>query len=123
MAPLSHRSIDTEFQYDVDSLSLEINFAIVGIMQSCDRDNFLALFEARCNFVYDNEPSKSVYNEENVLKLKALSEEYTCVQKIELLPFRKICQVKYDKIGIEFPFGHLPEPKKELMDSLNALLN
>ena len=62
-------------------------------------------------------------NEENVLKLKSLSEEHTCVQKIELLPFRKICQVKYDKIGIEFPFGHLPEPKKELMDSLNALLN
>lgn len=62
-------------------------------------------------------------NEENILKLKLIKETHPCVEKIELLPFRKICQVKYDKMGIEFPFGHLPEPNKELMDSLNALLN
>lgn len=61
-------------------------------------------------------------NEENILKLKALSEENECVQKTELLPFRKICQVKYDKMGIEFPFGNLPEPKKEIMEKLQTLL-
>jgi len=61
-------------------------------------------------------------NEENVLKLKSLSENYECVEKIELLPFRKICQVKYDKIGIEFPFGHLPEPKKQTVERLQSLL-
>lgn len=61
-------------------------------------------------------------NKENILKLKALSEEKECVQKTELLPFRKICQVKYDKMGIEFPFGNLPEPKKEVMEKLQSLL-
>ncbi len=61
-------------------------------------------------------------NEDNILKLKALSEENECVQKIELLPFRKICQVKYDKLGIDFPFGHLPEPEKKFMEKLQSLL-
>lgn len=61
-------------------------------------------------------------NEENVLKLKAIAEKHSCVIKTELLPFRKICQVKYDKMGIEFPFGNLPEPKKEIMEKLQALL-
>lgn len=61
-------------------------------------------------------------NEENILRLKTIAEEKLCVQKIELLPFRKICQVKYDKMNLEFPFGHISEPKKETMEKLKSLL-
>ncbi len=60
---------------------------------------------------------------ENILKLKDIKNAHPTVDKVELLPFRKICQVKYDNMGIPFPFAHLPEPDKELMSSLNALLN
>ncbi len=59
---------------------------------------------------------------ENVLKLKEIARAHTCVDKVELLPFRKICQVKYDKLGIEFPFGHLPEPTREKMTELEQLI-
>lgn len=61
-------------------------------------------------------------NEDNILRLKALAENHSCVIKTELLPFRKICQVKYDKMNLTFPFGHLPEPKKDEMEKLNGLL-
>ena len=61
-------------------------------------------------------------NEENVLKLKELAKKYSCTDKIELLPFKKICQVKYDKMGIEFPFSGLPQPTKDIMDKLNKLI-
>ncbi|MBQ8209623.1 MAG: pyruvate formate lyase-activating protein [Clostridia bacterium] len=61
-------------------------------------------------------------NEDNILKLKAVVKNHGCVDKIELLPFRKICQVKYDKMKIDFPFKDIPEPTKELMDTLNKLL-
>lgn len=60
---------------------------------------------------------------ESVLKLKELVKNYKCVNKIELLPFRKICQTKYDNLNLVFPFGHLPTPTKELMQDLNSLLN
>lgn len=61
-------------------------------------------------------------NEENLLRLKEIVRAHSCVDKVELLPFRKICQVKYDEMGIPFPFAHLPEPTKEQMASLENLL-
>ncbi len=59
---------------------------------------------------------------ESIAQLKEIAETHPCVDKIELLPFRKICQVKYDSMGIVFPFGHLDEPTKEQMDTLHRLL-
>lgn len=51
---------------------------------------------------------------ENIKALKSIALSHSCVDKTELLPFRKICQVKYDSLGIPFPFADLPEasPKK-----------
>ena len=60
--------------------------------------------------------------EENVRKLKATAARYPCVDGIELLPFRKICQTKYDQLNLVFPFGHLPEPTAEPMEKLNQIL-
>lgn len=60
--------------------------------------------------------------EENIIELKKIAVSHKCVDKIELLPFRKICQVKYDKMGIEFPFGNLPQPDGETMAKLNKLI-
>lgn len=61
-------------------------------------------------------------NEENILALKEIADSHKCVDKTELLPFRKICQVKYDKMGIKFPFEHIPEPDKNTMAKLNNLV-
>jgi pyruvate formate lyase activating enzyme len=60
---------------------------------------------------------------ENIVKLKEMVKEYSCVDKIELLPFKKICKVKYDSMGIDFPFGKLSTPTAEQMQELNDLLN
>ena len=60
---------------------------------------------------------------DSVIALKDLTRGYTCVDKIELLPFKKICKVKYDEMGIAFPFDHLPTPSKEKMQELTAILN
>lgn len=60
--------------------------------------------------------------EDSVLYLKWLADTHKCVQKVELLPFRKICQIKYDNMGLTFPFGHLDTPTKESMDKLNKIL-
>ena len=59
---------------------------------------------------------------ENISALKEVARQHKCVDKIELLPFRKICQTKYDKRGITFPFGDLPEPTQAAMQELKKLL-
>ncbi len=43
-------------------------------------------------------------------------------EKIELLPFKKICQTKYDNMNLEFRFGNLPEPTQDKMQKLNTLI-
>ncbi len=60
--------------------------------------------------------------EESVCALLRIAEAHPCVDRIELLPFRKICQTKYDQMHIPFPFGHLPEPGRERMQELRSLL-
>lgn len=59
---------------------------------------------------------------ENVLKLKEIAEKHSCVAQIELLPFRKICQTKYDAMGLPFPFGHIPEPKRDVIEALQNVI-
>ncbi len=54
--------------------------------------------------------------------LNDLTEKYPCVDKIELLPFRKICKSKYENMGIPFPFDKYETPTKKEMSELEKLL-
>ncbi len=60
---------------------------------------------------------------ENIRALREIVRAHDCVDKAELLPFRKICQVKYDKLGLPFRFGDLPEPSRDKMAELERILN
>ena len=59
---------------------------------------------------------------QNICELRKIADAHPCVDKIELLPFRKICQHKYDTLGIPFAFAHLPEPSMDTMTALNKML-
>ena len=61
-------------------------------------------------------------NEQNVKFLNDLANAHACIDKIELLPFKKICQVKYDQMNLTFPFKDFPTPTGEIMTTLNSLL-
>lgn len=61
-------------------------------------------------------------SEENILRLNKIVNEHPCVDKVELLPFKKLCQTKYDNLNINFPFSNLPTPTEEKMKELNNLL-
>ena len=47
--------------------------------------------------------------EENVRKVKELAKQFKNLEKIELLPFRKLCMAKYEELGIEFPLKDTEE--------------
>ncbi len=59
---------------------------------------------------------------ENIIALRNIAQTHSVVDKVELLAFKKICQVKYDELKIPFPFAHLPTPDAATMQSLRALL-
>lgn len=47
--------------------------------------------------------------EESLSALEGIIKAHACIDGVELLPFRKLCRVKYDKMGITFPFADIPE--------------
>lgn len=61
-------------------------------------------------------------NAQSILALKAVRERFACVDGVELLPFRKICQTKYDSMNIPFAFGHLPQANPADVNKLKDLL-
>ena len=61
-------------------------------------------------------------DDENYQQLKNIAAAHKCVVKTELLPFKKLCVTKYEKLGIPFPFAHIPEPTKVEMDNSNKKL-
>lgn len=48
-------------------------------------------------------------NEKNFSELERIITAHSCIDGVELLPFRKLCKVKYDGMGIPFPFADIPE--------------
>ena len=59
---------------------------------------------------------------ESVEMLRKIAANHPCVDGVELLPFRKMCQTKYDEMGMDFPFAHLPEPTAEQMEYLRKMV-
>lgn len=47
---------------------------------------------------------------------------YSCVERVELLPFRKLCLEKYDAPGIPFPLRDAPEPPPEALAAMRGAL-
>ena len=60
--------------------------------------------------------------EENIEALKAIRDKHSCVDSVELLAFRKMCETKYQSLDIPFPLADVPEPTKERMDELKNTL-
>ena len=60
--------------------------------------------------------------EENILALRKIAEAHKTVDSVELLPFKKVCEVKYENMKIPFPFAHLPEPTPEKIKELTKIL-
>ena len=61
-------------------------------------------------------------SEDNIRALAEIARAHRCVDGVELLPFRKYCEVKYKNLGIPFPLAHIPEPTEAQMANLRALL-
>ena len=59
---------------------------------------------------------------ENILRLKALISPFSCIEKTELLPFKKLCLEKYKALGIPFPLANTPELSSEKLKELSILL-
>lgn len=55
--------------------------------------------------------------------LAELIREFSCVKKVELLPYRNLCIEKYDALGISFPLRELEQAAPETVDYLQRYID
>ena len=60
-------------------------------------------------------------SEEDILRLRALLQPYSCIKRVELLPFKKLCLEKYRNLGIPFPLEDTPAMSQTELARLEAL--
>ena len=56
--------------------------------------------------------------EQNVAFLRELVASHPCIDTVELLPFKKLCTVKYEQMGQAFRFAAYDEPTKTMVDDM-----
>ncbi|MBR5539392.1 MAG: pyruvate formate lyase-activating protein [Clostridia bacterium] len=61
-------------------------------------------------------------SEESVKKIAEIAKTFGCTEKIELLPFHKMCADKYDRLGIPFPLADTPECAPATIDRLRHII-
>lgn len=59
---------------------------------------------------------------DNIKALKKIISGKRCIEKVELLPFKKMCAQKYQAMGLDFPFASYTEPSQDVIDFLNNIL-
>ncbi|SDM56048.1 pyruvate formate-lyase-activating protein [Acetanaerobacterium elongatum] len=60
--------------------------------------------------------------EEHIRQLYELIKDYPFVQKVELLPFHKLCLEKYQALKLPFPLEQVPAARPERVKYLESLL-
>ncbi len=60
--------------------------------------------------------------EGDALYLKNIIQKYKCIDGYELLPFKKLCTVKYESLGIDFAFKDIHEPTNEDISKIEKIL-
>lgn len=61
-------------------------------------------------------------SEENIRRLRELVKPFPNVERVELLPFRKLCIEKYNALGLAFALKDVPEMEQTRLNALECLL-
>ena len=60
--------------------------------------------------------------EETLLKLKEFADGLGCVEKIEVLPYHNLAEVKYDKMNLSYPLKGLEAPSEDSVRRAREIL-
>ncbi len=60
--------------------------------------------------------------ESDINALYELIKDYK-IDKVELLPFKKICETKYQNMGVKFPFANIPSAETKATKTLQDKIN
>lgn len=62
-------------------------------------------------------------NDESLLRTRAFIDSLETVEKVEVLPYHSMGEVKYEKLGLEYPLKGVATPTKERVMNAKKILN
>ena len=60
--------------------------------------------------------------QDSIKQLDRLTQNYRCIKQVELLPFRKLCLEKYERLLLPFPLSDTPELSQKRLEELEQLI-
>lgn len=60
--------------------------------------------------------------QDSIKQLDRLTQNYRCIKQVELLPFRKLCLEKYERLHLPFPLSDTPELSQKRLEELEQLI-
>lgn len=107
------------FLYDIKAMDDETHKKYVGVSNVLILENLKKLFEKNANVLIRIPVIPTVNDDaEEMLKIKAFLEPFNPL-KVELLPYHKMGEHKYDALGLEMTEFEVPE--KEKIDELKKI--
>ena len=61
-------------------------------------------------------------DEDGIRTLSAIAHRFSVIKKVELLPFHKLCEEKYERLGLPFPLKDIPPCDGETIEKLIKIL-
>jgi len=58
----------------------------------------------------------------DVLALREILKPYSCISKVELLPYKNLCKEKYKMLGMDFALGDTPAMSAKRISELAKIL-
>ena len=80
-----------------------------GCLESLSHQEISVQFMKKCDM------TRRKYN---MRELKAMTESYPNFEKLEFLPFHKLCIEKYEQLGLEFPLKDTPAMHPDTLKKL-----
>lgn len=60
--------------------------------------------------------------QDSIKQLDRLTQNYRCIKQVELLPFRKLCLEKYERLQLPFSLSDTPELSQKRLEELEQLI-
>lgn len=101
---------------DIKNQEREVDKRVFGFLNTCEeKDKYVTMTNVLVPSLNDTP--------ERLQNLKEIKDKYSCIKEVKFLAFRKLCESKYSRLNMPFPFEQYREGTKADLDKAYDLLN
>ncbi|MDE7216060.1 MAG: 4Fe-4S cluster-binding domain-containing protein [Clostridia bacterium] len=101
---------------DVKNQEREVDKRVFGFLDACQNfDKYVTMTNVLVPSLNDTT--------EKLDSLKKLKNSYSCIKEVKFLAFRKLCESKYERLNMPFPYEKYEEGSKADLEKAYAYMN